>query len=195
MVAARTRDAWRRRLARPLLGALVALVLAGCGVAGPAADGPAAVVSSAMDKVAAKDVNGLQALACAGQEDLIRQQLGVPGGLGGELFPGLDTQALIDAVQFDVSTLKIGDAVVDGDVATVPVSGDIGVTFDTDAMRPILKQLLAAQGTTMTDGQIDALLSSLAAYGQDVPVDESVRLVREDGSWKICQQSVTPSSS
>jgi len=119
----------------------------------------------------------------------------VPGGLGGDLFPGLDTQALIDAVQFDVSTLKIGDAVVDGDVATVPVSGDIGVTFDTDAMRPILKQLLAAQGTTMTDGQIDALLSSLAAYGQDVPVDESVRLVREDGSWKICQQSVTPSSS
>ena len=197
IVAAHTRirrGPWRRRLAWPVLIVLAVVVAAGCGAAAPAT-GPAAVVSTALDKVAAKDVAGLQALACAGQEDLIRQQLGVPGGLGSDLLPGLDTQALVDAVQFDVSKVKIGDAVVDGDVATVPVSGDIGVTFDADAMRPILKQVLEVQGTTMTDAQIDALLSGLAAYGQDVPLDQSVRLVREDGSWKICQQSVTPPAS
>ncbi len=189
---ARARRTRRLRFA-PLV--LLALVAVGCGTAAPAGDGPAAVVSTALDRAAAKDVEGLQALACAGQEDLIRQQLGMPAGLGSDLLTGLDTQALVDAVQLDVSKLKIGDAVVDGDTAMVPVSGDIGVTFDADAMRPIVKQLLASQGTTMTDAQIDALLSGLAAYGQDVPLDESIRLVREEGAWKICQQSVTPTSS
>ena len=42
----------------------------------------------------------------------------------------------------------------------------------------------------MTDEQLDALLKTLEAYGQDLPLDESVRLVREDGAWKICQEAI-----
>jgi hypothetical protein len=59
-------------------------------------------------------------------------------------------------------------------------------------MKPILVRVLEQQGTTMTDAQIDALLKTLEAYGQDVPVDQSVRLVRESGAWKICQEQATP---
>ncbi len=177
-----------------VLAVAVAVLLAACASAAPT-DGPGAVVKLALDKVAAKDVAGLQALACAGQENLIRDQLGLPAAIGSDLLPGVDTQALVDAVQFDVSKVKIGDATVTGDTATVPISGDLGVTFDKVAMRPILKQLLAAQGTTMTDAQIDSLLSGLAAYGQSVPIDQSIRLVQEKGAWKVCQQSVAPLSS
>jgi len=173
---------------------LLALLLAACA-SGPAADGPAGVVRTALDKVAAKDLDGLRALACAGQEDRIREQLGVPASVGLDLLPGIDTAALVDAVQFDVSKLKIGDPTVTGDVAVVPVKGDVGVTFDAVKMRPILKQVLAAQGTTMTDAQIDALLKGLAAYGQAVPLDQSIRLVREGGGWKICQEDLTPPAS
>jgi hypothetical protein len=39
----------------------------------------------------------------------------------------------------------------------------------------------------MTDEQLDALLAGLEAYGQSVPLDTDVRLVREDGAWKVCQ--------
>ncbi len=171
--------------------ALVALVLAigvaACGSAAPAG-GPAGVVQTALDKAAAKDLDGLRTLACAGQEDMIREQLGlVSGGLGSALLPGLDTQALIDAVQFDVSGVKLGDPVIDGTTAQVPVSGSVKVTFDSVAMRPILRQVLDQQGASMTDAQLDALLQTLQAYGQDVPLDQSVRLVQESGDWKICQ--------
>jgi hypothetical protein len=197
MVVNRSQVSGRRRAMSGVAGVLmvISLVASACGSSTPA-EGPAAVVSTALDKVAAKDLDGLRALACAGQEDLVRSQLGLLPSVGSDLLPGLDTQALIDAVKLDVSKVKIGDPVVTGDTATVPVSGDLGVTFDAAVMRPILKQLLATQGTTMTDAQIDALLSGLAAYGQSVPVDQSIRLVQENGAWKICQETLgSPSPS
>ena len=83
-----------------------------------------------------------------------------------------------------VGDVKAGEAVIDGDVAEVPVTGTIKVTFDAVAMRPILRQVLDQQGTTMTDEQLDALLKTLESFGQDVPVDESVRLVREGGTGR-----------
>ena len=183
------RRAHRRRLA--ILGTLVtlALAVAACAPA-PPSGGPGAVVSDALAKVAAKDLDGLRPLACAGQEDRIRDQLGLPGAMGGQLLPGLDTQALVDAVQLGVGDVKVGEAVIDGDVAQIPVTGTLKVTFDAAAMRPILRQVLDQQGTTMTDEQLDALLKTLEAYGQDVPLDQSVRLVRESGAWKICQDQL-----
>jgi hypothetical protein len=179
----------RRRLAGVIAAAAVALAVVACAPGSPG-DGPAAVVNDALAKVAAKDVDGLRPLACAGQEDRIRDQLGLPGGVGGELLPGLDTQALLDAVQLGVGDVKAGDAVIDGDVAEVPVTGTLKVTFDAAAMRPILREMLGQQGTSMTDEQLDALLKTLEAYGQDVPVDQTVRLVRESGAWKICQDTI-----
>lgn len=172
--------------------ALALALLAGACAPSASADGPGAVVEQALAMVEAKDVNGLRGLACAGQEDRIRDQLGLPGdaGLGTELLPGLDTQALIDAVRMDTSRLTLGDAAIDGDVAEVPVSGNLKVTFDKAAMRPLLRKVLDQQGSTMTDEQLDALLGTLESYGQDLPLDQAVRLVREGGSWKICQESV-----
>lgn len=185
-----TQAAVRRRVT--VLGAVLALALAVIACApSSSGDGPGAVVSDALAKVAAKDVDGLRTLACAGQADLIRGQLGLPADTaGGELLPGLDMQAVADAIQLDVSGVKLGDAAIEGDVAQVPVTGSIKVTFDAAAMRPLLRKVLEQQGTTMTDEQLDGLLSTLEAYGQDVPVDQSVRLVREDGAWKVCQDSV-----
>lgn len=177
-----------RRMGRVLAAATLVVTLAAC-VPTPS-DGPDSVVLDALEMVAAKDIEGLRPLACAGQEDRIRDQLGVPGGVGGELLPGLDTQALIDAVQLGVAGVKTGEPVIDGDVAQVPVTGTLRVTFDAAAMRPLLRQVLDQQGTTMTDEQLDALLKTLEAYGQDVPLDQTVRLVREGGAWKICQDAL-----
>lgn len=170
---------------------LAILVLAACG-GGPAADSPAGVVQTALDRMAAKDLDGLRSLACAGQEDIIRDQLGLPGAVGEELLPGLDTDELLDAVVVDVEALDVGEATVDGDVAQVKVSGDIGVTFDAEKMRPLLRRVMEASGQSMTDEKLDALLASMESFGQDVPMDESIRLVREGDAWKICQETVTP---
>ncbi len=186
----------RRRLAALATSTALLLAVAACAPGAPT-DGPGAVVNEALTRVAAKDIDGLRGLACAGQEDLIRDQLGIAGALGtGELIPGMDTQALLDAVSLDVKGVKLGDAAIDGDVAQVPVSGMLKVTFEAAAMKPVLKTMLEGQGTTMTDEQLDALLKTLQSYGQDIPLEQSVRLVREAGAWKICQDSVAvPSAS
>lgn len=176
--------------AAPALAA--AMLVVACGGGGPAKDAPEGVVRAALDRMAAMDLEGLSEFACAGQEEQIRDQLGLPGGIGGELLPGLDTQELMDAITLDVSDVAVGTATVDGDVAQVPVEGDLGVTFDAEAMRPILRELLGAQGQSMTDDQLDALLAGLEAYGQSVPLETDVRLVREGGAWKVCQEAITP---
>lgn len=186
-----------RSLRPAVIVAALALGLAvtACAPAGQA-DTPGATVSAAMAKLAAKDVDGLRSLACAGQEDLIKGQLGLGDALGAGLIEGIDTQAILDAVKLDVTEVKPGEAVIDGDVAQVPVSGTMKVTFDKVAMTPILKAMLAKSGRTMTDEQLSALLDTLQAYGQDLPVDQTVRLVRESGAWKICQDTIAvPSAS
>jgi hypothetical protein len=180
---------WRRRA---LSAGLILLLVAGACSPAPPADGPGSVVNAALAKVAAKDLTGLRTLACSGQEDLIRAQLGLPGAVGEDLLPGVDVAALLDAVNLDVSRVTLGEPVIDGDVAQVPVGGDVKVTFDADALRPILRRMLDQQGVKRSDEQLDALLKTFQASGQDVPLDQSVRLVRENGAWKICQG--TPAS-
>ena len=178
----------RRRRPKILhLAVVVPLVVALAACGGQAAtDTPEGVTQQAVERLGAGDLDGLRALACAGQEDVLRQELGA--GLGvGSLLPGLDLTALAQAVQLDTSKLKVGTATVSGDTATVPVTGDIGVTLDAATVRPVLKQLLEAQGATVDDQMLDALLTSMEQFGQDVPIDQALTLTRESGAWKICQ--------
>jgi hypothetical protein len=181
------------RSTAPFLVAL-ALLLAACG--GPAAaDAAAAVVKTAVERAAAKDIAGLQALACAGREEQLKTLIGLPSQLGGALLPGIDTSTLVDAVRLDVSGLTVGAAVVTGETAVVPVKGSLKITFDKVAMRPVVEKLLAAQGTKMSPEQLDALLSGLADYGQDLPLDQQIKVVREQGAWKVCPDLPNPSGS
>ena len=92
------------------------LALAACAPAAPA-DGPGATVAEAIRLAGAKDVVGLRALACAGQEDEVRERLGPPDAVGEQLLPGLDVDALVTAVRLDVSGVVAGEPVIDGDVA------------------------------------------------------------------------------
>jgi hypothetical protein len=175
-----------RLVVAPAVAAVLALTVVACAPAAPA-DGPVATVQQALARIAAKDLDGLRALACEGQEDLIREQLDLPGAMGSELLPGLDLEALRDAVELDVSELEVGEPAIEGDVAQVPVTGELEVTFDAEAMKPIIQPVLEAQGRDLSDEELDALLTTLEAYGQSIPIHHTVRLVREDGAWKVCQ--------
>ena len=76
----------RRLLAARILSAIfiLPLLIAACSGGPGAASGgdPAAVVKDALAKVAAKDINGLANLACAGQADQVREQFDMAGQLG-----------------------------------------------------------------------------------------------------------------
>ena len=148
---------------------------------------PAAVVSDALTKVAAQDINGVAALACAGQADKIKSEFDLSGQLGAAV-PGIDASGLASAVHIDTSGVKVGTAAISGDTATVPVTGSMKMTFDKAKLLPIFKQVMAAQGGSiqMTDDQINALIDNVAGSGSDVPLNESLTLKQENGAWKIC---------
>ncbi len=178
-----------------VLPVFLALAAVGCAATGPAADSPAGVVRTAVDLAAKKDLAGLRAIACVARQDTIQQLIGIPAGLGAALLPGVDIAKVIDAVRLDASAVKVGDAVISGDGATVPVSGSVNVTFDKTVMKPVVEKLMADRGTRMTSDQLDGLLQGLADYGQAVPIDQEVRVVREGGSWKACPDAPGPGSS
>jgi hypothetical protein len=144
------------------------------------------VARTALEKLAARDVAGLRAMACAGAEAGVLDQLGLPGDLSGELLPGVDMNAILDAVTLDTAALILQNEVVTGETATVDVRGDIRISFDAERVKPLVKSLLEAQGNPLTDEQLDALLVTLGRAAQELPVDQTVGLVREGGAWKLC---------
>lgn len=175
----------RARL-RLVVAAFVVSVLAGaCGGTPGAGDSPTGVVRTALDRMAAKQVDQLPELACAAQRDRITEAFDLTGGMAG-LLPGLDPKALLDAVAFDVSKVVLTEGTVSGDTAEVRMTGTMGIEFDAATMREVLRPVLEGQGLPSDDASIDAMVGGLEAMAQNVPVDETVKVVREDGAWKIC---------
>ena len=97
----------------------------------------------------------------------------------------------MNSITIDTSAVTVGSATVTGDTATVPVTGTMKMTFDKEKLRPIIKQMLEAQGggVQLTDEQIDAFLDQMGGAGQGVPLNESMTLKQEGGAWKICEPS------
>lgn len=191
----------RRGLAARLLATIfvIPVLAAACsagGGGGAAGGDPAAVVSDALTKVAAQDINGVAALACAGQADKVKSQFDLSGQLGASL-PGVDTGALASAVHIDTSAVKVGTPAITGDTATVPVTGSMKMTFDKAKLLPIFKQIMAAQGGSiqMTDDQISALIDNVAGSAGDIPLNETLNLKQENGAWKICDTGDAPAAS
>ena len=184
----------RRLLAARIVSAILVLplLIAACSGGPGAASGndPAAVVKDALAKVAAKDVNGLANLACAGQADQVREQFDMAGQLASAV-PGANAQDIVNSITIDTSAVTVGSPTVTGDTASVPVTGTMKMTFDKEKLRPIIKQLIESQGggAQLTDEQIDGFLDQMTGGGQGVPLNETLTLKQEGGAWKICEPS------
>ena len=107
----------------------VVVALAACTPAAPS-DGPGATVAEAIRLAGAKDIDGLRGLACAGQEDAVREILGCPTPSGASSPCRTWTRWWMPSAS--TSRRRGGRAVVEGDVAHVPVTGSVKVTFDAD---------------------------------------------------------------
>lgn len=181
-----TRPARLVRRLRPMALLALSILLVACGgVPGGATDSPTGVVRTALDRMAAKQIESLPELACAAQRDRIAEEFDLTGGIGGML-PGMDTQAFLDAVSFDISGIQLEERSVQGDAAEVGVTGTLGIDFDAGKLREVLEPVLAEQGMPTDDATIDAMLGSLESVAQNLPIDETIQVVREGGEWRIC---------
>jgi hypothetical protein len=178
----------RRAVARLLSSsALVLLAVAACGGSSPLGGGgdPASVVKDALAVVQSKDLAKIGDLACAAKKDEVVESLDFSKGLEGS---GVDSQQVLDAMSIDTSKVTVGTPVINGDTATVPLSGSMTMSVDAEKMKPIVKAQLEAQGLPADDAAVDAMMGMVGAFtGQDIPMDQSMTLVKENGAWKICE--------
>jgi hypothetical protein len=169
------------------ISAALVLVAACGGGGGDAGGDPAAVVRSALSAAQSKDFTALEGLACEAQKDEIRDQFDFSAGLSG-LAPGMDSEQILDAITIDTSNVQIGNPAINGDTATVEVSGSMSIDVDVDKLKPVIKAALEAQGLPSDDATVDQAMGMISAMSsRDIPMDETLGLVKEDGAWKICE--------
>ena len=166
---------------------LFTTLIAACGGAAlVGGDDPAGITRQALTDLQAKDLTKLTDIACAADKADIANSF--TGGLGNAL-PGADPNQVLQAVNIDTSKVTVGTPVVNGDTATVPLSGSMHIQIDTEKIKPIVKAALASQGLPNDDATVTAALSVMgSAAGQDIPMDsQPLKLVKENGAWKVCR--------
>jgi hypothetical protein len=161
---------------------VLSVLLTACG--GGAANDPVSVVKDMMQAITDKKFDKLADLACAAQKDKIKDALNPAGALAGT---GIDVNKMLDAMTFTFSNPDISKVSESGDKATVQVKGKMTIKLDREKFKPILKDILKAQGQDVSDDQLDQFMGLAAGQiesGQDI--DNKVEVVKENGKWLVC---------
>jgi hypothetical protein len=165
--------------------AVLVAVVAACGGASNTST-PKGTMEQALRLVADKDTDGLTALACEAQKDTVAEQFDFAGGLTDSLGVDVDPDRILDAIEIDVSKVAVAETNVSGDTATVQLTGAMSMVVDEEAFKDVIREVAEQQGTPIDDAQLDALMGMIGSFAQDIPMNETVDLVRENGAWKIC---------
>jgi hypothetical protein len=178
---------------RLVAGLVLASTLAACGgssggggsapVGQASSSDPVATVNSFVATLQAKALDKLPALACAAAKDSIGNAFNPAGALA-STFGSVSAADALGAVNVDVSGVTVGTAQVNGDKATVPLKATIKVTIDKNKLTDLIKK---AAGGAIDDATLQAALAAVPTDPQTTPLDTSVPLVKEGGSWLICQ--------
>ncbi len=164
------------------IAVMLGLLLPACG-GGAAANDPVSVVQTVMQLAADKKIDQLKNYACAAEKDKVDSLL--TGSLGSL---GIDPQKLLDTMTITLKDPKYTKVSEDGDKAVVAVKGEMSIKIDTAKFKPVLAEILKAQGQDVPADQLDQFVNLFAGqFEQGQPMDQNINLVRENGQWLICQ--------
>lgn len=174
-----------------LASSVLALSLVGAPAmaAEPSADDPVATVNALLDTLIAKDFAGIPALVCAEKREAMTAQFDLSQAFGEGMPPGVDVQALIDALVLSTPDRQITLVSNDGAVAVVDVQATLTISMDDAAATAFIVQILEAQGVEATEEMVAMFLPQLQAQfgeGQDLS-EEGVEVILEDGLWLVCE--------
>ncbi len=170
-----------------IVAAACAAVVGGCTGGVPNPSTPVAAAHEAFRLVDAGDLDALVALTCAAEQATIRRQFDF-SDLGTAVGAGIDLSPLFAAIELDASALTITETSVTGDRASVLLAGPLTVRFDAEQLRDLFRRLSEQQGQTVEPERFEALIAALQATSQTVPINETIDVVREGGSWKLCSR-------
>jgi hypothetical protein len=174
----------RHRLNPGAVLVLVGVVLAAC-TSSPAADTPDAAVRQAFRLVDEGKLEDLLAITCAAEQESTREQFGF-GQLGQAA--GMDLTPLFGALNLDQTGLVVTTRSVQGDRAEIHLGGNLAVSFDAERLRSLFREIAEQQGTPVDNAALDSMITALGATTQSLPINETVEMAREDGTWKLCSR-------
>ncbi len=177
------------KTARGLGGAaLVAVVIAGCSVL--PTDKPSDAVRGAVAATVAHDLGAAASHVCPerrGQGPLPFRIDGITGAVD-----GLPFEQAFPMITFDASGLTFGDEEVDGDVAQVSLSGTLVEIIDPARYEAAYRAGVAARGEAIDQDLLDQVLGLINSGRYELPVDQTYRVVRQAGTWQVCELAPTP---
>ena len=168
---------------------ILALVLSAVtvvpGLPAAAQDPPEGVVNELLDAIAAKEFDRVGDLACAEERASVVAQFDVAASFTD--IPGLDGEAFLEAFEFGVEDRSVTLLSEEGDEASVDVSATLTMAMDPDAARPFIVTILESSGVEVTDEMVEqGLAAFMSGTEEGQQLDATVRVVREDGAWLIC---------
>lgn len=175
----------RRRGASAMLAAFA---IAGCSVL-PGRE-PATVVKDVLTAIAAHDPATVSANVCPARRDPQRLSFGLEG-----MFEGVDGLSFADTyalVRYDLGGLTVTELSRKEDVAEVAVRGRYAALVDPVEFEARYRADVAAKGEAPDEELLDQNMPLIADGSNEVDIDQRVRVVREDGTWRICELPPTP---
>ena len=170
--------------------AAVALVAAACsgGPGGGNTNDPVGTVNAAIAAAESGSFTALTEYMCQASKDDVTSAFGGGGDLGDLAGAGIDPDELFDAVKFDFQDQTVTEVSRSDTEATVHLKGNMAMTFDPEAMRNIVKQILEAQGIEANDQMIDLAMSTMEQQlSQTQPIDTDMKVIQENGKWVMCE--------
>lgn len=183
----------KRRWVLLVLVLAFGLILAACGGGdGDGDEDATGVVKDMFKAIEAKDFDKIPDFACAAQKQEVRETFDF-GAIMTEALGGadVDPQTILEMLTFKVSNLEAEEKSKSGDTAAIHVKGRIEMTVDPEKFNDVVRELLKAQGMgDVSDEVIDQFAGPMIEQFEDfsVDLDDDLRVVKEDGSWLICDE-------
>jgi hypothetical protein len=175
----------RNALARLALLALVS----GCGGMLPN-ERPSDAVRGALDRIAAHDLAGGSVFTCRAQRDPNDFPFTVPGiffPLAQVPTPPIpQTLALITIDARDLRIEEPPNVAPDDLEVEVQLSGSLWLTLDPEEVESAVRAAVRLQNDPLDEALLEATLAGIRGGPVELPVDQTVRVVREDGGWRVC---------
>jgi hypothetical protein len=172
---------------RKLLYVSLLLVLVAVACGGGGSSEPTGVVEKVVTAMSKLDVEEASKYMCEEQKGTMEEALS--SGFEEMEAMGLDPQELLDAFKINFKDMKYEEKSAEGDNAVVAVSGKMSMSFDEEKLKEFFKKAGEASGQPVTDEQLDFMVGMFTAMGgQEAPFEGDVKLVKEGGDWKVCDE-------
>jgi hypothetical protein len=171
------------------------VVLSGCGGMSPF-ERPSDAVRGALDRIVAHDLPGGAVFTCRAQRD----PNNFPFSVSGIFFPLAQVPTppipqTLALITIDARDLRIEEppGVVPNDLeAEVQLSGSLWLTLDPDEVESAVRAAVRLQSDPLDEALLEATLAGIRGGPVELPVDQPVRVIREDGMWRVCDPLPQP---